>query len=102
MKKVYFDEEEMFAIAVFDSDSRKDIVAEMQALLPELKEDPDMHALVFSAMEKLKLVSDQEFEDLPITDYRSELEYMDEELEDEDDSENENHNEPGQGGNPAE
>lgn len=79
MKKVFFDEEEMFAIAVFDQDTRTKTISAMQALLPELKDDPDMSALVFSAMEKLKQTDDSAFEALPLAAYRNELEEMEDE-----------------------
>ena len=64
MRKITFDEEELFAIAVFEPGSRKETTAKMSGVLEELTEDPDMHALIVSASEKLKRISDKEFEEL--------------------------------------
>ena len=73
MRKITFDEEELFAIAVFEPGSRKETTAKMSGVLEELTEDPDMHALIVSASEKLKRISDKEFEELDIDGYREEL-----------------------------
>ena len=45
----------------------------MSGVLEELTEDPDMHALIVSTSEKLKRISDKEFEELDIDGYREEL-----------------------------
>ena len=73
MRKITFDEEELFAIAVFEPGSREETAAKMSGVLEELTEDPDMHALIVSASEKLKRISDKEFEELDIDGYREEL-----------------------------
>ena len=48
-------------------------------ILPEVKEDPDMKAIVISAAEKLKRISDEEFSSLDLEAYREELKDEDEE-----------------------
>ena len=73
MRKITFDEEELFAIAVFEPGSREETAAKMSGVLEELTEDPDMHALIVSTSEKLKRISDKEFEELDIDGYREEL-----------------------------
>ena len=73
MRKITFDEEELFAIAVFEPGSREETAAKMSGVLEELTEDPDMHALIVSASEKLKRISDKEFGELDIDGYREEL-----------------------------
>ena len=79
MRKITFDEEELFAIAVFGPGSREETAAKMSGVLEELTEDPDMHALIMSASEKLKRISDREFKELSIDGYREELAWEEEE-----------------------
>ena len=73
MKKITFDEEELFVIAIFDEKSRNRAVSEMALVLTELAEDPEMHALLVSTMEKLKRISDEEFAKLDLESYRADL-----------------------------
>ena len=80
MKKISFDEEELYVIAVFEPATRAGTISLMEEVLPEVKEDPDMYNLLFSTLEKLKLVSDEVFESLDLDSYRE-----DPELESEDD-----------------
>ena len=47
----------------------------MSSVLPELAEDQEMHALILSAMEKLKRISDREYDMLDLDTYRAELEW---------------------------
>lgn len=79
MRKITFDEEELFAIAVFEPGSRQETAARMTGVLEALAEDPDMHALIVSASEKLKKISDREFEELAVDGYREELAWEEEE-----------------------
>ena len=73
MKKITFDEEELFVIAIFDEKSRHKAVEKMGLVLTELAEDPEMHALLISTMEKLKRISDEEFAKLDLEAYRADL-----------------------------
>jgi len=82
MRKITFDEEELFALAILEPADRKSMVAKMADILPELKEDPEMYSLLLSAMEKLKRISDRDYEKLGLDAYREELRYMDEEDDD--------------------
>ena len=52
MKKITFDEEEMFVIAVFNPDTRSNTIHIMSEVLPELKDDQDMFDLLLSAIQK--------------------------------------------------
>lgn len=79
MRKITFDEEELFAIAVFEPGSRQETAVRMTGVLEALTEDPDMHALIVSASEKLKRISDREFEELAVDGYREELAWEEEE-----------------------
>ena len=58
MKKITFDEEELFAIAVFEPDTRVNTIKRLERVLPELQDDPEMRDLIRSAREKLKKISD--------------------------------------------
>lgn len=82
MRKITFDEEELFALAILEPADRKSMVGKMADILPELKEDQEMYSLLLSAMEKLKRISDRDYEKLGLNAYREELRYMDEEDDD--------------------
>ena len=75
MKKITFDEEELFAIAVFEPDTRINTIKRLERVLPELQDDPEMLDLVRSAREKLKKISDREYSLLDLDSYREELEW---------------------------
>ena len=85
MKKITFDEEELFAIAVFNPDTRPNTIQAMKDVLPELKEDQEMYDLLVSAVEKLKRTSDQEYKKMDLEAYREEMVSTAEEEEREDD-----------------
>ena len=87
MKKIAFDEEELLVLAILEPDTRRNTIRQLEAVLPEVKEDPDMKAIVISAAEKLKRISDEAFAGLDLDSYRKELE---EEDENEDGNEGEN------------
>ena len=75
MKKITFDEEELFAIAVFEPDTRVNTIKRLEKVLPELQDDPEMRDLIRSAREKLKKISDKEYALLDLDSYREELEW---------------------------
>lgn len=74
MKKVTFDEEELLVISVFTPDTRTNTLLRMKEVIPELQDDAEMDELVVSASEKLKQISDREFEELGLDAYRKEQE----------------------------
>lgn len=75
MRKITFDEEELFAIAVFEPDTRINTIKRLERVLPELQDDPEMSDLIRSAREKLKKISDREYSLLDLDSYREELEW---------------------------
>lgn len=79
MRKIAFDEEELLVLAVLDPDTRKNTITRLEEILPEVKDDPDMEAIVVSAAEKLKRISDEQFGALDLNSYREELQAEDEE-----------------------
>lgn len=81
MKKITFDEEELYAIAVFHIESREKAIAGMEKVLGLMDDDPEMKALIVSVKEKLKRISDKDFKELDVERYIEELEEEDEEEE---------------------
>ena len=75
MKKITFDEEALFAIAVFEPDTRVNTIKRLERVLPKLEDDPEMRDLIRSAREKLKKISDREYALLDLDSYREELEW---------------------------
>ena len=75
MRKITFYEEELFAIAVFEPDTRVNTIKRLERVLPELQDDPKMRNLIRSAREKLKKISDKEYALLDLDSYREELEW---------------------------
>lgn len=79
MRKIIFDEEELLVLAVLEPDTRKNTIARLEEILPEVRDDPDMEAIVISAAEKLKRITDEAFDLLGLEEYREELQAEDEE-----------------------
>lgn len=79
MRKIAFDEEELLVLAVLEADTRKNMIARLEEILPEVNEDPDMESIVISAAEKLKRITDGAFAQLDLEAYREELQAEDEE-----------------------
>ena len=79
MRKIVFDEEELLVLAVLEPDTRKNTIARLEEILLEVRDDPDMEAIVISAAEKLKRITDEAFDLLGLEEYREELQAEDEE-----------------------
>ena len=79
MRKIVFDEEELLVLAVLEPDTRKNTIARLEEILPEVRDDPDMEAIVISAAAKLKRITDEAFDLLGLEEYREELQAEDEE-----------------------
>ena len=79
MRKIVFDEEELLVLAVLEPDTRKNTIARLEEILPEVRDDSDMEAIVISAAEKLKRITDEAFDLLGLEEYREELQAEDEE-----------------------
>ena len=79
MRKIAFDEEELLVLAVLEPDTRKNTIARLEEILPEVKDDPDIEAIVISVAEKLKRITDEAFDLLGLEEYREELQAEDEE-----------------------
>ena len=79
MRKIVFDEEELLVLAVLEPDTRKNTIARLEEILPEVRDDSDMEAIVISAAEKLKRITDEAFDLLGLEEYREELQAEEEE-----------------------
>lgn len=79
MRKITFDEEELLVLAILEPDNRKNTIVRLEEILPEVKDDPDMEAIIVSVTEKLKLISDEVYKQLGLEEYREELLAEDEE-----------------------
>ena len=79
MRKITFDEEELLVLAILEPDNRKNTITRLEEILPEVKDDPDMEAIIVSVTEKLKLISDEVYKQLGLEEYREELLAEDEE-----------------------
>ena len=85
MKKITFDEEELYAIAVFNMETREKAITGMEKVLDLMDDDPEMKALLVSVKEKLKRITDKDYKELDVERYIEELEEEDDEEEFEED-----------------
>ena len=81
MKKITFDEEELYAIAVFNMETREKAITGMEKVLDLMDDDPEMKALLVSVKEKLKRITDKDYKELDVERYIEELEEEDDEEE---------------------
>jgi hypothetical protein len=70
MKRIRFEEEEMCVISCFDTSSRETALQAVQFVIPFTKDDEELSALVVSSVEKLKMIPDEEFDQLDFESYR--------------------------------
>ena len=85
MKKITFDEEELYAIAVFNMGTREKAITGMEKVLDLMDDDLEMKALIVSVKEKLKRITDKDYKELDVEHYIEELEEEDDEEESEED-----------------
>lgn len=71
MKQIRFEEEEMCVISCFDTRSRESALQAVQFVVPFTKDDDELSALVISTVEKLKMIPDEEFDQLDFEIYRA-------------------------------
>lgn len=74
MRKIIFEDDEMRVISMFDTENRKTALHAVEAVIPYTREDAELSAVVISAAEKLKQISDPEFARLDFEVYRAENE----------------------------
>ena len=71
MKRIRFEEEEMCVISCFDTSSREIALQAVENVIPFTNDDDELSALVVSAAEKLKMIRDEEFDQLDFEFYRA-------------------------------
>lgn len=69
---VRFDENEYLIMAMFEKENRQQTMREIRGVIPFLKEDAEMLALVNSTLEKMGRISDREFSSMDLEPYRQE------------------------------
>ena len=85
MKKITFDEEELYAIAVFNMETREKAITGMEKVLDMMDDDQEMKALLVSVKEKLKRITENDYKELDVERYIEELEEEYDEKESEED-----------------
>lgn len=70
--RVRFEEDEYFVMAMFEKDSRIGTMDEIRRVLPFIREDAEMLALVNSTLKKMEQLTDQEFSRLDLETYAQE------------------------------
>ena len=67
--RVRFEEEEYFVMVMFEKDTRTGTMEEIRRVLPFIREDGEMLALVNSTLKKMEQLTDQEFSRLDLETY---------------------------------
>lgn len=74
MRKIEFEADEKFVIALFHAESRQKTMEAILEVLPQCREDEEMYSLAVSSAEKLKRISDVEFRRMDLSQYYQEIE----------------------------
>ncbi len=74
MKRIRFEEEEMCVVSCFDTSSREASLRAVEYVIPFTRDDEELSALVVSTAEKLKMIPDEEFNQLDFEIYRVDAE----------------------------
>lgn len=69
---VRFDENEYLIMAMFEKGNRQQTMREIRGVLPFLKEEAEMLALVNSTLDKLGRISDRDFSEMDLEPYKQE------------------------------
>ncbi|MDO5425152.1 MAG: transposon-transfer assisting family protein [Eubacteriales bacterium] len=67
-----FDENEYLIMAMFEKENRQQTMREIRGVIPFLKEDAEMLALVNSTLDKMGRISDRDFSAMDLEPYRQE------------------------------
>lgn len=74
--RVRFEEDEYFVMAMFEKGSRIETMQEIRRILPFVKDDAEMLALINSTLKKMERLTDREFSGLDLETYQQEPEEM--------------------------
>ena len=72
IRKITFEEDELIVMAMFEKDNRQDTIREIEEVLPFIEDDTEVESLVIGTIEKLKLMSDEEFSKLDLEECKQE------------------------------
>ena len=72
MRKIIFMDDEMRVVSMLDTSSRETALHAVEAVVPYVREDAYLSAVVVSTVEKLKQISDEDFMRLDFEFYRYE------------------------------
>lgn len=67
---IRFDENEYLMMAMFGKGSRRQTMREIRSVIPFLKEDAEMLALVNSTLEKMERISAEDFSEIDLELYK--------------------------------
>ena len=70
--RIRLEENEMILMAIFSAESRQAIMDRIQNVLPYVREDEEMQALVVNTLKKMQEMTEQEFQSVDLEVYRLE------------------------------
>ena len=78
MKRIRLEEDEMCVVSCFDTSNREAALQAIEIVVPFTRDDDELSALVVSTVEKLKMIPDEEFNQLDFEIYRADGEFEEE------------------------
>ena len=70
VRTIRFEEDEMCVISCFDTSSRSDVLKILEYIRPFSRDDTDLSILIVQTIEKLKMITDAEFNGMDFEVYR--------------------------------
>ncbi len=72
IKKITFEEDELIILAMFEKEGKQETTKEIESVTPFVSDDAEIESLVIGTIEKLKMMSDEEFAKLDLEEYKQE------------------------------
>ncbi|MCD7889672.1 MAG: transposon-transfer assisting family protein [Oscillospiraceae bacterium] len=72
IRKITFEKDELIILAMFEEEGRQETVKEIESVIPFVSDDTEIESLVIGTIEKLKMMSDEEFAKLDLEEYKQE------------------------------
>ena len=70
--RIRFEEDEYYLMAMFKKENRLETMQEIRAVIPFIKEDAQMLALINSALEKMEHIANDDFSRIDLEIYKQE------------------------------
>lgn len=70
---VRFEENEMILMAMFQLESRRQTMEDICAIIPFIEEDAEMISLVNQTLEKMRVISDEDYLNLDLEAYQEDI-----------------------------